>query len=127
MLEQGDLNYIAGFFDGEGYLHAHNAHGLTIKAEIGQSNLPVLEWIKERMQGNITTMSSKHVPAGRKTIWRITWNCSNAHTFLKAIRPFTKVRSVDIDKIIHIWEIRKDWEARDQAILEWKNRRLISA
>jgi hypothetical protein len=86
-----DLSYIAGFFDGEGYIGILKRKRKEWNTEyflqisIGQKDGAIMNWIKESFGGNIYLVKRDN---------SYSWIVSNkvAHNFLKNIIPFLKYK-----------------------------------
>ncbi len=90
-----DAAYIAGFFDGEGWVHLYRRRkpGCTFRIRVGftNRNLQLLRWIKSHFYGTIhpkKRRSTKHSQSYDLTIHR---NLS-VRNFLKQIGPFVKLK-----------------------------------
>lgn len=108
------LSYLAGFFDGEGCVSIfHNKnqssfqrnpnHSLAVS--VNNTNPVVLILLKKHFGGNITLIKRK------KKEWRdiFQWHlsCDKAKGFLKAIKPYVKVKEKQVDTGIRFQEIKK--------------------
>lgn len=82
-----DLAYFAGLLDGEGCFSLRNqgTHIFSCQVNIGNTDLRLLEWVKDRFGGSINAEARKNPK--HKPVWR--W-CSDATTLadmLPAIIP----------------------------------------
>jgi len=116
-----NLAYVAGFFDGEGSAKIYvgsgiNRKGIVFAVSIWQSDLAVLDWIKETFGGGVyaRTNAGYGKNSSRSTAeWRVTGHA--AYYFCQQIRPFLKVRCEKIDEVM--WK----WERRAVAETEWND------
>jgi len=106
-LNQTDIAYIAGLFDGEGSVdYARRWEKRTkgkykvwrIHCEIAMTDKYVLEWIHQVL--GFGTLRPKKVPKGKKPQWR--WRCSfrEALQFAKLIWPHVQVKLHKIEQIL---------------------------
>ena len=106
-LNQTDIAYIAGLFDGEGHVdYAQRWEKRTkgkykvwrIHCEIAMTDKYVLEWIHQVL--GFGTLRPKKVPKGKKPQWR--WRCSfrEALQFAKLIWPHVQVKLHKIEQIL---------------------------
>jgi len=108
-LNQTDIAYIAGLFDGEGHVdYAQRWEKRTkgkykvwrIHCEIAMTDKYVLEWIHQVL--GFGTLRPKKVPKGKKPQWR--WRCSfrEALQFAKLIWPHVQVKLHKIEQSCYI-------------------------
>lgn len=83
--------YAAGFFDGEGCISL-GPTGRTVRAQmvLGNTNLPVLEWLREHWGGQIYAKKDR---IQRRPQWQWRLNESRTAVFLDDIGPFVKVKA----------------------------------
>lgn len=120
--QQADCAYVAGLFDGEGYVGVYNGSGphrnsLVFKMSIAQSSRygdeypEVLYWIRDVFGGNVyTRKGGSSLTKKQEYEWCVTGH--RAARFLKTIRPYLKVRHMDVDWLLRLWDIRLDMAAR---------------
>jgi len=92
-----DLAYIAGFFDGEGYvaISKHdktkkwNQLGFTLIVVIGQVNPFPLIFIRQFFGGHLRRENAK---GNKRAIWMWTISSKTAYDFLQEIYPYLKVK-----------------------------------
>jgi hypothetical protein len=95
VIDERFLVWLAGFFDGEGCVGLYlRGNDFTCKASIINTERPVLEEIAAMFGGSLT---ARKVVPGRKPVFALQLNGATAETLLRAIRPFTKVKSAQID------------------------------
>jgi len=92
-----DEKYIAGFFDGEGCIYASQRvdkkgyNSSTLKIQIAQCNLEVLELIQQKYGGSILEHKNK-----MKANWRQAWvwqvPAHKAVAFLESVLPYLVVK-----------------------------------
>ena len=106
-LNQLDIAYMAGLFDGEGSVdYARRWEKRTkgkykvwrIHCEMAMTDKYVLQWIHSTL--GIGTVRPKKVPKGMKPQWR--WRCSfrDALQFAKLIWPHVQVKLHKIEQIL---------------------------
>ena len=106
-LNQLDIAYIAGLFDGEGSVdYARRWEKRTkgkykvwrIRCEVAMTDKYVLEWIRDIL--GVGTVRPKKVQKGMKPQWR--WRCSfrEAYEFAKLIWPHVQVKIHKIEQLI---------------------------
>ena len=111
-MNQNDIAYIAGLFDGEGSVSYYQRkekrknkkkayNYWVIRCEMSMTDPYVMEWFYKTL--NVGTLT-KRLPTkswvGRKTQWR--WRCGyrDAYSFAKIIWPHTQVKLHKIEQII---------------------------
>lgn len=109
-----ELGYIAGIIDGEGCISINKQHhkttrvGLfsrTLTLEVQNTNLSLLEWIQERLGGNIRVMP---VVGNRKIAYRISWSAANASNILKIILKYLIVKKQQASWGIMLQELKNE-------------------
>lgn len=93
-----ELPYVAGLFDGEGYITINKYHhpkGTHIRYQlfvgIGMTDKPVIEAIAEQFGGMFTSYKSPKKPTHRRVFeWRV--SSKSAVPFLKAVLPWLIVK-----------------------------------
>ena len=111
-MNQNDIAYIAGLFDGEGSVSYYQRkekrknkkkayNYWVIRCEMSMTDPYVMEWFYKTL--NVGTLT-KRLPTkswvGRKTQWR--WRCGyrDAYSFAKIIWPHVQVKLHKIEQII---------------------------
>jgi hypothetical protein len=111
-VNQNDIAYIAGLFDGEGSVSYYQRkekrknkkkayNYWVIRCEMSMTDPYVMEWFYKTL--NVGTLT-KRLPTkswvGRKTQWR--WRCGyrDAYSFAKIIWPHVQVKLHKIEQII---------------------------
>ena len=111
-MNQNDIAYIAGLFDGEGSVSYYQRkekrknkkkayNYWVIRCEMSMTDPYVMEWFYKTL--NVGTLT-KRLPTkswvGRKTQWR--WRCGyrDAYSFAKIIWPHAQVKLHKIEQII---------------------------
>ena len=99
-----DLSYTAGFFDGEGCIRINKRFRKQYNAEysifvsIGQKEGSTLDWIKNNFNiGNVYL-----VKKDKSFVWALSNN--NAYLFLKQIAPFLKYKKPQAELAIKFYE-----------------------
>ena len=108
-MNQTDIAYIAGIFDGEGSVYYFKrwtkskgrpkpSQGWYICYTMSLTTKYVLEWMKEIL--GFGTIISIKVPEGRKPQWR--WQCSHrdAYKFAKLIWPHVQIKLHKTEQIL---------------------------
>lgn len=94
LMTRDEAIYIAGLFDGEGYVNVSESNNGTRSifmfcVGITNTNLPVLEWLSE-FGGTV------HKKSKGKDYWTqaYEWRCSGnvAQSFLSQIEPFLRIK-----------------------------------
>ena len=86
-----DKAYVAGFFDGEGYISIEKKQ-LNLRVGIANTNKDIMEWIHINFGGQMQKVNAekyKHKPC---YLWRA--SSKQAENFLKYIYPFLKVKKL---------------------------------
>ncbi len=97
-----DLSYLAGFFDGEGCISILKTTkkdwnpSYFLQAQIGQKYGDTLVWVKENFGGNMYTARDQ------------TWIVTNykAYEFIKLIAPYLKYKKPQAELAIKFYEER---------------------
>lgn len=103
-MNENDLSYIAGFFDGEGCAALRmvkNSSGnrtARVEARIGQNDREVLDWIqKEFGFGRVFVKKDKRNPNLHHSL-QFTWK--SARVFLTTIEPYLKIKKAHVTQIL---------------------------
>ena len=114
-MNETDVAYIAGLFDGEGSVYykklkqtRHNRPGKpvhnvwSIRMEIAMTEYSVLVWLTEVL--GCGKLNPRKVKPGFKKQWR--WRCSHrdAYKVAKILWPFAQVKQHKIEQIIDHYE-----------------------
>lgn len=105
MIKKTELNYIAGIFDGEGSIWIYKRkenNKIRINTSITNTNLEVLEFVKETMQiGNVfkNRDDRANLPCHG---WQTTDGYS--YIFLKRLLPYLKIKRVQAENAIKQYE-----------------------
>ena len=90
--------YMAGFFDGEGYVgivgSRPGCHGYGLQVSIGQIDRRPLDWLRNRFGGGVTRNS---VSAIGRTCYKWRAVSQEAVAFLEWIRPHVVLKAEQID------------------------------
>lgn len=95
--------YLAGLFDGEGYiglvplklLHRKNpSFAFCLRVVVSNTYLPILKMIKDKFGGGLERHKTEF---SRRLIWH--WRRQGWHTipFLKSIQPYSTIKKPQID------------------------------
>ena len=85
--------YIAGLFDGEGYLCSTKQESdpySHIRVAIVNQRLDVLEWIRDLVGGSIQTKSVRSNRLSQKPCYEL--HVHNVRNFLQVIRPYVRIK-----------------------------------
>ena len=98
------LEYIAGFFDGEGCINIYSSssrrgHVRTrLRASIGNTDRRPLDAIRGKFGGQIRTLRGHNRP-----VFVLVWNGATAASLLDALRPFLIVKATQADLAKEYW------------------------
>lgn len=93
MTDSEFLAWLAGFFDGEGSVGLYlNGRAFSAKATIVNTDRAVLEVIQMSFGGTLRQRKNTGRP-----VYTLVMGGSTAETMLRAIRPYTLVKSAQID------------------------------
>lgn len=112
------LEYIAGFFDGEGFIsiqkashRSHSGSRYWLIAAISNTNKYVLDEIQKVVGGNV--MMYKHkFRDGIGYHYRLTFYSRKAYEFIKLIQPYLKVKREEADTAIAYQESLRPYGSR---------------
>lgn len=107
-MNQEDVVYVAGFFDGEGCACICKNH--SVKVMVSQKIPEVLYWIKGMFGGNVY-LESKSQNAAK---WGL-YNKEELLVFFKVLRPHLRVKLIDVDFCIRMLDVSNDNRTRPQA------------
>lgn len=103
-MNEADLNYVAGLFDGEGHCrigrYKASKNGKFYEraiATITNTDRRGLDFVQKVFNKGSVTTSQR--PVGRKTVYRWTVTNSSAVEILKLIRPYLKIRGEQVDLV----------------------------
>ena len=91
--------YLAGFFDGEGWvgIYVHGRYNSPeLRVSISQKDVEILHWIQDRYNGNVALHRSNGIP-----LWQATTHV--AYKFLTDIRPYLRFKAAKADECIAVW------------------------
>ena len=100
-MDNTELAYAAGFFDGEGCfgikMHA-GKHGPfhTPYATISQIRPEILIWLRSHFGGSIRFNPS----SGRNGIWALQLSARKSLDLMKALQPFLRIKRAEVDLIL---------------------------
>ena len=115
-MNQNDIAYMAGLFDGEGCVTINQRWQLkkgkkkkykfwNIRMEISMTDEDVIRWVHEVLKvGTVTIRRPTKSWIGKKTQWR--WRCCfrDALIFAKLMWPYAQVKMHAIENIIDHYE-----------------------
>src|SRR5215469_16021276 len=91
------LEYIAGFFDGEGDISPFKGDALSCRVHITQNHLGILEDIKRIFGGRISENGGEPAPC-----LRLNFRQDEALVLLRALLPHLRVKKVQAEAAIHL-------------------------
>ena len=117
-MNQNDIAYIAGLFDGEGSVEykkrkqhrkgKKKAYDFwSIRCEISMTDQSVMEWVHKTLGfGTLNKREAKKSWTGKKPQWR--WRCSfrDSLIFAKLLWPYAIVKLHKLEQIIDHYEPR---------------------
>ena len=116
-MNQNDIAYMAGLFDGEGHVEykkrfvkqkrgKNRAYKTwSIRCEMSMTDRGVMEWFYETLGfGTLNKREAKLSWTGKKPQWR--WRCSyrDALEFAKLLWPYAQVKLHPLEQIIDHYE-----------------------
>ena len=128
-MNESDLAYLAGFFDGEGSVSISEngkpspralSPNHTLQVAIGNTDITVLKQIQQHFGGYLTTRCPSK--PRHKTVYQWSLRSTGAADFLKAIRPYLKMKCKQADIAIAFQESKPKYsKARVTAeIVAWR-------
>lgn len=121
MPTQLSVEYIAGFFDGEGSptitkpCKTMPTHRLYVN--IGQTNRQILEEIKELYGGYISTDRRNNL-LHRKVYYQLNLKCRMAERFLRDIYPYIRVKKTQVDIVFRFRDTQRIHRGRNHPLPE---------
>jgi len=98
------LQWLAGFFDGEGYVGMAGgcgaSKGLYPRITITNTYLPVLKAIQAQFGGSIYICRKTDKDKGIRQCYTLSWSCKKAITLLKELVPFLTVKKSQAELLI---------------------------
>ena len=96
-MNKPSIEYIAGLFDGEGYVGVaswHNGGSYLLRCTIANMDLNVLQKIEKQFGGKLRIMG---FPKGnRRVCFKITWNSKECREFLEKIYPYLIIKKSQV-------------------------------
>lgn len=97
-----DLKYVAGLFDGEGYVYIFkkvrgNSTGYYLSAGITMCHRPILEILHQQFGGHLNGSRAELLNPNHRT--QFLWGLANkqAASFIKEIQPYVIIKKDEID------------------------------
>lgn len=97
-MTEAERAYLAGFFDGEGNVHAAITTGRNVQfiLTVTNTSLAVLEELRQ-CSGGLGTITANPHPKGSPTTWatRYNWRIGSKHdlfTFIDAVLPYSRLK-----------------------------------
>lgn len=118
------IGYLAGFFDGEGYIGIQRGkrNDYTLRIALTNSNFKILQ-LYEKIYGGKIRVTKKKVDEKYKVVYQWGIDINEALKFLRTIHPYTSVKRAQIELAISFQEwhtkikIIKTYEQIEKA--EW--------
>jgi hypothetical protein len=89
-----EIEYIAGFFDGEGSITIRKYKGVytqyVLSVEIANANKNMLEWIQDKVGGTIYPL--RMCKDGTHIYYSLRWEYGKASEFLTKVLPYIKIK-----------------------------------
>lgn len=108
-MEITDIAYVAGLFDGEGYVDIYQAStsknskspSLMLRVIISQKDGGIMNWLEEKFGGYVRMEK-------RKESWIYRWDIRSqqAKQFLESILPFLKIKTAQVKLAIEFEEVK---------------------
>lgn len=95
------IEWLAGFFDGEGCIGIYGAPSLSLHMTLVQTNFGVMSEIQKEFGGRLYEVkrySSKH-----NRIWKLSWNAKTTFNLLQKIFPYLKVKQEQAQLVLEEW------------------------
>ena len=106
-MNEVELSYIAGFFDGEGCVCI--SANCSVRVVVAQQRTDVLDWMLTEFRGTVQRCKSQNAAK-----WQIA-NKPDTLKFLKAIRPYLRVKQIEVDLAIKMLELSSTNSTRPQS------------
>ena len=90
LLSSEELAYIAGFFDGEGYIGIVMNHGLRLIVSITNTKVEILYWLKDLFGGSVC--NGQRPSQNQKPIYVWTIVSREAAIFIYRIQPYLRLK-----------------------------------
>ncbi len=113
MIDEKDLIYVAGFFDGEGtiVISTHNQKLKNSKTvyyrlmvQISNTYFPIMEWFYEKFGGSLNFHKDKRPNHNPILQWRVTER--KAVEFLILIMPYLRLKSQEAEIALSFYKVR---------------------
>lgn len=105
MLEELDIAYIAGLFDGEGSINIFRkqnksgSNSYYLEITITNTDFPVLNWLQSVLGGRVDKTSNVKLQSSRPLRrWRA--SCKDAHRILLVLLPYLRVKKIQAELAI---------------------------
>ena len=112
MIDDTEIAYIAGLFDGEGHVGIGRMQRpsslppcYTLNVAISNTHLPVLEELQGSFGGKIWTSKGKRF--GKKPVYVLRFRKSEADKLLRLILPYLRIKKVSAEYAIQFLEMPK--------------------
>jgi intein/homing endonuclease len=94
------LEWLAGFFDGEGYIGiaAQGKRHFQLTVEITQTNLPVIEEIQKQFGGYVYTKRIKTL--NTNTCWIVRFGAKEGLLLLEKLLPYLKIKKTQAEYVL---------------------------
>jgi len=96
------LQWLAGFFDGEGCITLYGK-GLYPRMTLTNTYLPILKAIQAQFGGHLGKTSK----SSARQCYVLTWQCKKMITLLKVLTPFLTVKKAQAELVIMAYDTFK--------------------
>ncbi len=113
-----ELAYFAGFFDGEGCINiwnVRNTNSYQVRATISSTNKEIMEKFQVAFGGSVSTIVSLQENHKPFWIWKI--NGRDVTIFLKAIKPYSLLKTEQILVGLELRQMIEDKKLTDEDVL----------
>jgi len=121
-----DLAYLAGIIDGEGCITIkvqkkprQNRLTYEVQIMVANTNLKLMDWLKERFDGNYYTINKKSQRHKTGYLWHFH---KNKEEVLKKILPYLVFKNEQAELALKVLEIKKEGYYKREPNNEFSNR-----
>lgn len=124
-MTQLEAAYIAGFFDGDGWVTMGLAgSGFYIRLGFGQKDRLVLDWICAIIGSSVTISGKGQSKLSSAAFHRLELHGRKAYNVLQEIKPYVIQKHRELNMVVQAWEYHKEGNRtlRDEALQTYRNR-----
>ena len=107
-LNDAEISYGAGLFDGEGCVDVHDATGGVMRVTLGNTDKRLCDWMAQHFGGSVCCIRKQ--ADNRKAMYAWTLYSEKAARFLETVRPFLITKAERADLAIEYQSLRKPWK-----------------